>query len=82
MTAKVFRCKTNQNRYTFTLDEAGHDLPLENCSKGWKFFLSVDIDGSGSIMGAETKDIINGIIRSGYFILEVKINFSDNLNVG
>lgn len=81
MTAKVFRCKTNQNRYGFTLDETGNNLPTQKCSKGWKFFLTIDIDNSNSLLGANPKDIIDGIIKTGYYVAEVKVNFSENINL-
>jgi hypothetical protein len=67
MTVFVFR--SGSNRYGYTLDESGANLP-KIPSAPWRKHSTLNLDGSSRKVGIEAEDVLSAIGRYGYSITE------------
>ena len=80
MTVHIFTCKESSNRYGFTPDISGKNLPITNCSE-WVFWKTRELEYDKPILGIYVSSVLNLIIRDGFAIQESTSNLSESKKI-
>lgn len=80
MIVHVFKCKNNSNRYGFTPDISGKNLPITNCSE-WVFWKTQELEYDKPALGIFVASVLNIITRDGFAIQESTFNLSESENI-
>ena len=74
----VFMCTANKNLLVFTCNNTGKYLPSNLCNGSWQLFKEIELTKeSKRIMGANPKEILEGIANDGYFLNLTPFQFFD-----
>ena len=79
MTIHIFTCSKSLNKYGFTPDNTGKNLPISNCSE-WVFWKTRELNYNIPILGIYVNSVLDMIKSDGFAIQESTINLSETLD--
>jgi hypothetical protein len=75
MVVHIFNCPNNSQRYGFTQNKEGINLPTESCIDGWTFWRTITLTRGVPTLGIEVDSVIDMINNDGFAIQEATVNF-------
>lgn len=70
MIVYIFRCSTNPNRYGFTGDKTGSNLPKNKCDGNWLFLKDKNWNKGDTAIGVEVDAVVDAIAGDGTYVSE------------